>query len=243
MKTKLLILIVLVFSASLAMTQGNSTTVLPLIGETTPSFTAESTSGTIHFPKDFGDSWKIIFSHPADFTPVCSSEILDLATLQDEFTKIHVDLVVVSTDNLEKHNQWKQSMESLDYKNRTPQKINFPLVADVDHSIAKKYGMIHPGNNSTKDVRGVFIIDPQNKIRAMFYYPMNIGRNMDEIKRTVLALQTSEKNEVFTPAGWQPGADVIVPYTKYTSDQFDLAKLEEPNLYMVSWYMWFKKME
>jgi len=101
--------------------------------------------------------------------------------------------------------------------------------------------MIQPGNNTTKAVRGVFIIDPQNKIRAMFYYPMNIGRNMDEIKRTLLALQTADKDNVLTPADWQAGDDVLVPYLKHTSDQQDLAKAEDPNLYMVTWYMWFRK--
>jgi peroxiredoxin (alkyl hydroperoxide reductase subunit C) len=224
------------------MTQGTPATVLPLLGETAPSFTAASTNGTIHFPKDYVDGWKIIFCHPADFTPVCSSELLDLSALQDDFTKMHVDIIVVSTDNLEKHKQWVKSLESLNYKNRPSIKINFPLVADEDHSIAKKYGMIHPGNNTTKDVRGVFIIDPQDKIRAMFYYPMKIGRNMEEIKRTVLALETADNNEVLTPAGWQQGDDVLLPYTKYTSDQQDLVKKEDPNVYMVSWYMWLKKM-
>jgi peroxiredoxin (alkyl hydroperoxide reductase subunit C) len=212
MKQKIIILFVLMLSVSFAMAQSGINTVLPLIGENAPSFKAESTNGTLNFPKDCGDNWKVIFSHPADFTPVCSSELLDLSALQDDFKKMNVDIVVVSTDNIEKHNQWKTSIESVTYKNRPSEKINFPLVADEDHSIAKKYGMIHPESNTTKDVRGVFIIDPNNKIRAMFYYPMNIGRNMDEIKRTVLALQTADKDQVLIPAGWKSGDDVLVPY-------------------------------
>jgi peroxiredoxin 2/4 len=233
----------LVFTSFQAWSQVNPNTGGPLLGGTAPAFLAESTTGEIDFPKDCGVKWKVLFSHPADFTPVCTSELLDLAALQDDMDKMGVKLVVVSTDNLETHQQWEKSMEEISYKNRPPEKINFPIVADNDHSIARKYGMIHPENNSTKDVRGVFIIDPQNKIRAMFYYPMNIGRNMEEIKRTVLALQTADKNNVLTPSDWQAGDDVIVPFTKYTSDQVELAKAENPDLYMVTWYMWFKKMK
>jgi peroxiredoxin 2/4 len=243
MKKNLLIIAFLGFSAMVAWTQENSKPVLPLLGENAPSFTAESTKGKINFPEDCGNSWKIIFSHPADFTPVCSSEILELAALQDDWKKMNVDIVVVSTDNVDTHTQWVESLESIEYKNRKPEKINFPLVGDKDHSIAKKYGMIQPGNSTTKAVRGVFIIDPQNKIRAMFYYPMNIGRNMDEIERTLLALQTSDKNHILTPADWHTGDDVLVPYTKYTSDQVDLYKAENPDIYMVAWYMWFRKMQ
>ena len=241
MKTKLLIISILVFTASQAWTQQHSKPVLPLLGENAPSFSANSTKGMINFPNDYGDNWKVIFSHPADFTPVCSSEILELAALQDDWKKMKVDIIVVSTDNINTHTQWVKSIESVTYKNRQPEKINFPLVDDESCTVAKKYGMIQPGNNTTKAVRGVFIIDPQNKIRAMFYYPMNIGRNMDEIKRTLLALQTADKDNVLTPADWQAGDDVLVPYLKHTSDQQDLAKAEDPNLYMVTWYMWFRK--
>jgi peroxiredoxin 2/4 len=243
MKKIFLIIVGLVFSATFLMAQDNTTPVLPLLGEDAPSFTAETTNGTIDFPKDNGYSWKIIFSHPADFTPVCTSEILELAALQDEWKKMKVDIVVVSTDNLETHKQWVQSMESLNYKNRKTEKIGFPLVDDHDRSIAKKYGMIQPGNSTTKNVRGVFIIDPKNKIRAMFYYPMNIGRNIDEIKRTVLALQTADKEHVLTPADWQAGNDVLVPFPKYSTEVADLAKKQDPNLYSVTWYMLFKKLQ
>jgi len=242
MKKHLLLIVGLVLSASIAMTQENASLVMPQLGENAPVFTAESTNGIIDFPKDNGNSWKIIFSHPADFTPVCSSEILELAALQADFKKLNVDIVVVSTDNLESHKQWVKSLESLEYKNRKTPKISFPLVDDHARTIAKQYGMIQPGVNSTKDVRGVFIIDPKNKIRVMLCYPMNIGRNIDEIKRTVLALQTADKNNILTPANWQAGNDVLVPYLKYSSDQAEKAKKEDPNIYTVSWYMLFKKM-
>ena len=134
---------------------------IPLIGETAPSFTAESTNGVLNFPGDFGRSWKVLFSHPQDFTPVCSTEILELAYLQDEFDKLGVKLAVVSTDPLSTHVQWKKAMESLDLNNLGTVKIKFPIVDDENVAISKEYGMIHPETNSTRSVRGVFIIDPK----------------------------------------------------------------------------------
>lgn len=224
-----------------AVLHGQNSSGYPMLGETAPSFSAETTNGKVKFPSDFGDHWKIIFSHPADFTPVCSSEILDLATMQDDFRTMNADLLVLSTDALENHKLWKESLESVSYKDRKPADIRFPLVADPSHQISKKYGMIHPETNSSKAVRGVFIIDPQNKIRAMFYYPMTIGRNMDEIRRALAALQTSDRDQVMTPAGWVPGGDVIVPYSKYTADQENTAPAEDPKLQKVAWYLWLQK--
>jgi peroxiredoxin 2/4 len=243
MKKILLISMLMVVSMSLVLAQETpKTVVLPLLGEKAPSFTAESTNGTLNFPFDYGNKWKVIFSHPADFTPVCSTELLELAALQESFKKMHVALVVVSTDSLETHNQWVKSMESLEYKNKKTDKIKFPLVEDRNLTIAREYGMIHPNTNTTRDVRGVFIIDPQNKIRAMFYYPMNIGRNMDEIERTVLALQTADKNNVLTPADWKAGDDVLVPYQKHSGSEMNADELASQDLYKVSWYMIFKKL-
>ncbi|MCX6246606.1 MAG: peroxiredoxin [Bacteroidetes bacterium] len=241
MKRNLILTIIFLLAVSLGWSQTITNSCIPLLGDDAPSFTAKSTNGTINFPKDFGDNWKVLFSHPADFTPVCSSELLELAALQDNFNNLDVKIIVISTDKLETHNQWIKSIDSVSYKNRQPQKVNFPLVADEDHWIARKYGMIHANTNTTRYVRGVFIIDPLNKVRAMFFYPMNVGRNIDEITRTIVALQTSDKNHVLTPADWHPGDDVLVPYTNYTGDQKDLAKKENPNLYSLTWYMWFKK--
>jgi peroxiredoxin (alkyl hydroperoxide reductase subunit C) len=243
MKRNIVIFVVLVLSGSHAWSQGTSYWGIPLLGDDAPSFTAESTTGTINFPKDFGDKWKVLFSHPADFTPVCSSEILEMAALQDDFKNMNVDLIVISTDKLETHNKWVKSIDSVVYKNRKPQKINFPLVADEDHSIARRYGMIHANTSTTRYVRGVFIIDPMNKVRAMFFYPMNVGRNMDEITRTILALQTSDKNKILTPANWRAGDDVLIPATKNPGDQRDLAKKDFPDLYMLTWYMWYSKLK
>ena len=213
---------------------------IPLIGEIAPSFTAESTNGTINFPDDFGTKWKILFSHPADYTPVCSTEILQLAEMQDEFDKLGVDIIVVSTDQLETHVQWKKSMEALKLNNEEPVKIKFPLVDDDSRIVANEYGMIHPASNNTRDVRGVFIIDPSNIIRAIYFYPSNVGRNTDELLRTVTALKTAESNDVLMPVNWRAGDDVLVPVPPKT-DASGKANVPE-GYYSPVWYLWFKKL-
>jgi peroxiredoxin 2/4 len=230
---------ILLLFGSLSWAQKSNSVSIPQLGDTAPSFTAESTNGQINFPGDYSHQWKIIFCHPADFTPVCSSEIIELANDQKSFDKIHTKILIVSTDGVDNHREWIKSMESLKYKDKNTEKIYFPLIEDKDHSIAQKYGMIHPMTNSTKDVRGVFIIDPNDKIRAMFFYPMNIGRNVEEIKRTLLAMQIADKDEVLTPANWKPGDDVLLPYVKDQSK--DLA-LNNSNVYQVTWYMLFKRL-
>lgn len=243
MKKATIITIVLFITAFQTWAQKNTNGPIPMIGESAPSFTAESTTGTIHFPGDYSNKWKILFSHPADFTPVCTSELLDLAAMQDDFNNLGTQIIVISANDVASHTEWEKSMESINYKNRQASKIKFPLVGDNTLEISRKYGMIQPSSNSTKDVRGVFIIDPKNTIRAIFFYPMNIGRNIDEIKRTVIALQTADNKNVLTPSGWQPGGDVLLPYTKYTSDQEALAKKNDPDMYKVTWYMWGTKLK
>jgi len=212
---------------------------IPLIGESAPSFTAESTNGTINFPDDFGTKWKILFSHPADFTPVCSTEILQLAKMQDEFDKLGIKLIVVSTDELETHLQWKKSIESLNLNNEESVKIKFPLVDDDKRIIAKMYGMIHPASNSTKDVRGVFIIDPNNVIQAIYFYPSNVGRSTDELLRMVTALKTASADKVLMPVNWRAGNDVLIPIPPKTDAE---GKPFVPDgYYNPVWYLWFKK--
>jgi peroxiredoxin (alkyl hydroperoxide reductase subunit C) len=221
MKTRFILFCLLLLSSGYLWSQGKSDVKIPLIGDDAPSFTAETTKGTLDFPADYGRKWKIIFSHPRDFTPVCSTEILELAHMQSDFDQLGVKLLIVSTDTLEKHKLWVNSLEELSYKDKSPVKINFPLVDDNKMVVSKKYGMLHTPTSNTKDVRGVFIIDPKNKIEAIFFYPMNIGRNMDEIKRTVIALQTSGsgKDQVLIPANWKEGDDVMVPHFPYTESQ------------------------
>lgn len=210
---------------------------IPLIGETAPSFTAESTNGRITFPGDYGTKWKILLSHPQDFTPVCTSEILEIANLQKEFEKLGAQVVVVSTDALETHEQWKKSMEGLAYKDRKPVKIDFPLVEDKDLSVSKEYGMIHPASNTTRAVRGVFIIDPDNVIQAVYFYPMNIGRSTDELVRMLTALEKTKQDNVLTPVNWKAGNDVLIRIPPTTADN---SKVPD-GYYNLAWYMWFKK--
>jgi peroxiredoxin (alkyl hydroperoxide reductase subunit C) len=212
---------------------------IPLIGEQAPSFTSESTTGTINFPFDFGSNWKVIFSHPMDFTPVCSTELIELANLQNEFEKLGVKILTVSTDPLETHKQWKKVLEQIEYKGYPRQKINFPIVDDSNLVIAKLYGMIHLESDTNRDVRGVFIIDPDNKIRAEFFYPQEVGRNMNELLRTVIALQTTDRNNVLTPANWNTGNDVLVPFP-LKADMSAMNK-ESGEYYQFSWFLIFKK--
>lgn len=212
---------------------------IPLIGQTAPSFTAESTNGTIIFPTDYGRKWKVLFSHPQDFTPVCSTEILELAKLQDLLTQMNVKIVVVSTDRLETHYDWKKALEMIKVGDKDHLKIKFPLVDDSNISISKKYGMIHAESNSTISVRGVFIIDPNDVIQAIYFYPMNVGRNMDELVRTISALQESAKDKVLTPANWKVGNDVLVKIPP-KADEGD-ATLVPEGYYSPAWFIWYKK--
>jgi|WetSurMetagenome_2_1015567.scaffolds.fasta_scaffold33882_2 peroxiredoxin 2/4 len=214
---------------------------IPLIGEPAPSFTAESTNGPINFPEDYGRKWKILFSHPQDFTPVCSSEILELAYLQQEFDNMGVKIAVVSTDPVAMHEQWKKAMEELNLNNRGTVKIKFPLIEDENVAIAKQYGMIHPETNSTKSVRGVFIIDPNNIIQALYFYPMNVGRSTDELLRMVTALKTTAAEKVMTPVNWRAGNDVLIPYVPGKNSE--KADATADNYYSLSWYLWYKKGE
>jgi peroxiredoxin (alkyl hydroperoxide reductase subunit C) len=213
---------------------------IPLIGEIAPSFTAESTNGTIVFPADFGKRWKVLFSHPQDFTPVCSTEILELARLQEEFDKLGAKLIVVSTDLLETHVQWKKSLESLTLNDKENVKIKFPLVDDDKRIISKAYGMIHPTSNTTQAVRGVFIIDPDNIIQAIYFYPKSVGRNTDELIRMVTALQTTESGNVLTPVNWKAGNDLLVPVPPAIDGASGKATIPA-GIYSPIWYLWFKK--
>jgi len=235
---KLTLVFILAFIVGIANSKDNS---IPLIGSKAPSFKAESTNGKITFPDDFGKSWKILFSHPQDFTPVCSSELLELAYLQPEFDRLNVKIAVISTDGVEQHKLWKEYMQELDYKGRGTQKIDFPIIDDSKASVSKTYGMLHEPASSNKDIRGVFIIDPDNNICSVNFYPMQVGRNMDEVVRTIEALQRTSQETVFTPANWEEGDDVLVPFYPYTKEQLtENPKLKE-QYYNLGNRMWFKK--
>jgi len=213
---------------------------IPKIGVEAPEFTAHSTNGVINFPSDFGDNWKILFAHPKDFTPVCSSEILELAHEQESFEKMGAKIAVVSIDPLEQHNHWKAALEMVEYKDRHTVKIGFPLVADEDQTIAKRYGMIHTTADVSQNVRGVYYVDPENIIRAIFFYPNEVGRDMDEMKRTLLALQAHHENQnLLAPANWKPGEDMMVQVLSQEDEK--TVNNEGSKYYQYAWYMIFMR--
>ena len=214
---------------------------IPLIGSEAPSFTAETTNGTLNFPDEYGKNWKILFSHPQDFTPVCSSELSELANMQKDFEKLGTKIAIVSADNVAEHRRWKTWLEGLDYKGHGPQKIAFPLIGDESHVVSKLYGMLHEPTSSNKDIRGVYIIDPNNIVRSINFYPMQVGRNMQEIERILIALQTADREMVCTPANWKNGDDVIIPHYPYTDGELAANPGLKDDFYNVGGYMWFKK--
>jgi peroxiredoxin (alkyl hydroperoxide reductase subunit C) len=185
---------------------------MPRIGDKAPEFQAVTTQGNISFPGDYKGSWVILFSHPADFTPVCTSEFITFASLESRFEEANCKLVGLSVDGLYSHIAWLRTIkEKIEYKGMTQVEVNFPLIEDITMSVAKMYGMIQPGESSTKAVRAVFYIDPKGVIRTIIYYPLSLGRNFDELYRVLVALQTADEFSVATPADWRPGDDVIVP--------------------------------
>ncbi len=237
MRKVMLALLAVVFIATSVLAQKNE---IPLIGSKAPSFKAMSTNGKITFPDDFGDSWKILFSHPADFTPVCSSELLELAYLQPEFERLGVKFAIISTDNVAMHQLWIEYLEDVNYKNRGKLHIDFPLIEDTKAVASKKYGMLHEPTSRSYDIRGVFIIDDENVVRATNFYPMQVGRNINEIVRLVEAFQKVENEMVYTPANWEKGDDVIVPYnpTAGSDEETDPKVLQD--YYKVGNRIWFK---
>ncbi len=189
----------------------NDTFSMPRIGDPAPQFSAVTTQGNINFPEDYAGSWVILFSHPADFTPVCTSEFVTFASMQEQFLKVNTKLVGLSVDGLYSHIAWLRTIkEKISYRGHSNVEVNFPLIEDITMEVAKAYGMIQPGEASTKAVRAVFYIDPKGIVRAMIYYPLSFGRNFDEIYRALVALQTADAFGVATPADWRPGDDVII---------------------------------
>ncbi|HTO01463.1 MAG TPA: peroxiredoxin [Microthrixaceae bacterium] len=175
------------------------------LGDTAPDFTAETTDGTVNLHEYLGDGWGILFSHPADFTPVCTTELGAFANRKDEFTKRNTKLIGVSVDSVESHNGWSQ-----DIADTQGQGLNYPLVGDEDRTVANLYEMLHPNELATLTVRTVFIIDPNKKVRLTLTYPASVGRNIDEIIRVLDALQLTSKFPVSTPVNWEDGSDVII---------------------------------
>jgi len=209
---------------------------LPRIGEAAPEFKAVTTQGNINFPSDYKGSWVILFSHPADFTPVCTSEFMTFASLEDKFAEANCKLVGLSVDGLYSHIAWLRTIkEKIEYKGMKNIEVKFPLIEDITMEVAHKYGMMQPGESNTKAVRAVFFIDPKGIIRTIIYYPLSLGRNFDELYRVVVALQTADSFGVAMPADWRPGDDVIVP----TAGSCGVAKERMESKQDMHCYDWF----
>lgn len=214
---------------------------MPLIGDKAPAFHAVTTQGEIDFPKDYEGKWVILFSHPADFTPVCTTEFMTFGAMMSEFKDINCELVGLSVDSLYSHIAWLRKIQELEWKDKKHIEVKFPLIEDIRMEIAKQYGMIQPNQSNTQAVRAVFVIDPKGIIRTILYYPLSTGRNFAEIKRIVIALQKADKDKCATPADWQPGDDVIIP----TAGSCGVAKQrmedKSDDKYCLDWFLCFKR--
>ncbi len=214
---------------------------MPLIGDQAPSFKAKTTQGEINFPDDYKGKWVILFSHPADFTPVCTTEFMTFASMLDQFKALNTELIGLSVDSIYAHIAWLRKIKELEYKGMKNIEVTFPLIEDIKMEVANKFGMIQPGQSSTQAVRAVFVIDPQGKIRLILYYPLTTGRNFDEIKRVILALQKADKDGVATPADWRPGDDCIVPTAGSCGTAKERMEIKNDDIYCLDWFMCFKK--
>lgn len=209
---------------------------MPRIGDIAPSFKAKTTQGDINFPEDYKGSWSILFSHPADFTPVCTSEFMTFASQEEKFNKANCKLIGLSIDGLFSHIAWLRNIkEKIEFKGMKNVEVKFPLIEDISMNVAKKYGMVQPGESTTQAVRAVFFIDPEAKIRAIIYYPLSLGRNFDELYRALIAMQAADKYNIATPADWNPGDDVIVP----TAGSCGVAQARMENKEDIHCHDWF----
>ncbi len=224
-------------------TNQENTPSMPRIGDKAPSFTAKTTQGIINFPEGFAGKWKILFSHPADFTPVCTSEFMTFASMQKDFEDLNCQLVGLSVDGLYSHIAWLRTIkEKIEYKGMKNVEVTFPLIEDITMEVAKKYGMIQPNENSTQAVRAVFFVDPKGIIRTIIYYPLSLGRNFDELKRILLGLQTADEFGVALPADWRPGDDVIVPTAGSCGVAKERMETKEEDMHCYDWFFCTKKL-
>lgn len=215
---------------------------LPLIGDRAPEFCAKTTQGEIHFPKDFEGSWVVFFSHPADFTPVCTTEFMTFAAMQEEFAKRNCKLLGLSIDSIYAHIAWLRTIyEKIEYKGMKNIEITFPVIEDLKMEVSRLYGMLQPGASTTQAVRAVFIIDAKSIVRAILYYPLSNGRDVNEILRLLIALQTSDQYGVATPANWRPGDDVIVPPPGSCGTAKERVSKPDPDVKCLDWFMCLKK--
>ncbi len=216
---------------------------MPRIGDQAPAFKAITTQGEIDFPGQFSGSWVILFSHPADFTPVCTSEYMTFASMESQFEELNCKLVGLSIDGLYSHIAWLRTIrEKIEFKGMKNIEVKFPLIEDISMAVAKRYGMLQPGESSTKAVRAVFVIDPKGIIRTIIYYPLSMGRNFDELLRVVQALKTADAFSVATPADWRPGDDVIVPTAGSCGVAKDRMEGKE-DIHCLDWFFCLKKID
>lgn len=216
---------------------------LPLIGDAAPEFTANTTNGPINFPNDFCGRWIVLFSHPMDFTPVCTTEFLSFQSMIHEFEELNTEIIGLSVGAIPSHLAWFRSIhDEINFNDWKNVDITFPVIADIDLHVSKLYGMIHPKTSDTKTVRAVFIIDAKGIIRTILYYPQTTGRNMKEIKRILIALQTNDVFKVSTPADWKPGQPVIAPSPQTVEDLHKRLNNRNKNTDVQSWYLAFKNL-
>jgi peroxiredoxin (alkyl hydroperoxide reductase subunit C) len=206
---------------------------MPRINDDAPDFEAKTTQGTVKL-SDYRGKWVVLFSHPADFTPVCTTEFIEFAKRTPEFEKRNAQLIGLSIDSVFSHLAWVRNIEE-----NFDVKVKFPVIADLDTKVAQKFGLLHPNASETSTVRAVFVIDDKSKVRAVVYYPMSCGRNMDEILRVVDALQTADANACATPANWMPGQEVIVPPPQ---TQADAEKRMQSDYDVKDWYFAKRKL-
>lgn len=216
---------------------------VPLIGETAPAFTAETTQGQINFPEDYKGKWVILFSHPADFTPVCTTEFMTFAKIESELNARNCVLIGLSIDSTYSHIAWLRTIkEKIKYNGMEDMEITYPVISDIKMDVARKYGMVQPASSDTHAVRAVFFIDPDAKVRALFFYPSSSGRNFDEIKRLLIAMQTADAEKCATPADWRPGDDVIVPPPGSCGTAKERVENTSDDYYCLDWFMCFRKL-
>jgi peroxiredoxin (alkyl hydroperoxide reductase subunit C) len=214
---------------------------MPLINDDAPAFKAVTTQGEISFPEDYKGKWVILFSHPADFTPVCTTEFMTFASMLEEFKELNTELIGLSVDSLYAHIAWLRKIQEIEWNGLKNVEVTFPLIEDIKMEVAAKYGMIQPGASTTQAVRSVFFIDPKGKIRAIIYYPLSLGRNFDEIKRVIIALQKADADNCATPANWRPGDDVIVPTAGSCGVAKERVESDDPDMYCLDWFMCFRR--
>lgn len=219
----------------------NNKMVFPIIGTKAPEFKAITTQGEINFPEDYKGRWVILFSHPADFTPVCTTEFMTFASMSDEFKELNCDLVGLSIDSIHSHLAWLRAIRNYEFNGIKDVEVTFPLIADIKMEVANKYGMLQ-GESDINAVRSVFFISPEGIIKTILYYPASVGRNFEEIKRILIGLQKHEREGIVLPANWEPGKPVIVP-PPGTCGAIKVREKDakENNYDFKDWYLTFKE--